>query len=155
MKEIVNRLHESRQIEKAKSILESNGFKVAKKDTTQRLDESALDQFWDLYDSNYQVGEKLEKIAADLGIDFDSEPTEEEAKQILSAYRGEGNTTTPDTADEVISGILDAIEDSSDLAGIVSRVETFEEAGLMTNNKGFVVKTKQGRTYQFSLLGSF
>lgn len=39
MKEIVNRLHENRQIELAKSILESKGYKVTKK-STKKLNES-------------------------------------------------------------------------------------------------------------------
>lgn len=41
MKEIVERLHENRQVELAKNILESNGYKVTKKNTTRRLKESS------------------------------------------------------------------------------------------------------------------
>lgn len=37
MKEIVNRLTENRQIETAKSILESNGYKVSKKSRIERI----------------------------------------------------------------------------------------------------------------------
>ena len=40
MREIINKLRENRQVELAKSILESNGYKVSKK--SKRLKESAI-----------------------------------------------------------------------------------------------------------------
>ena len=51
MKEIVNRLHENRQIQLAKEILESNGYNVSK--NSKRLKESTVTDFIDsdtLYD---------------------------------------------------------------------------------------------------------
>lgn len=146
MKEIVNRLHEAKQVKLAKSILKSNGYKV-----NMKINESALDKFWDLYDSSDAVSDALEKIADDLGIDPDVAPTEEEAQQILDAYEDQGGYSKAITAEGIIDDIMYAIEDLPS----VKRVSSFEDEGLMTKNKGFVVTDKNGKEYQFSLLGSF
>lgn len=144
MKEIVERLKEQRDVERARMILESAGYEVS-----GSINESALEEFWKLYDRDEVTGRELERIASTLGIETDGEPTEEEAKRILAAYKGEGHNTL--NKEEMIERIISAC---SEIPGI-SEVQSFEEAGLMTRNKGFVVKTSNGEELQFSLLGSF
>jgi hypothetical protein len=41
-----------------------------------------------------------------------------------------------------------------DAAPEVARVQTFEEAGLLTSNRGVVVRTRDGGTYQVSIVRS-
>lgn len=130
-------------IMKSKKLLESKGYKISK------INESAVDEFWSLYDSSREVAAQLEDIADELGISNEEEPTESEAKRILSAYKGEGNSTI--SAEELIESIMDFCE----RAPGVSDVSTFEDAGLLTRNKGFVVTTEEGRKFHFSLLGSY
>ena len=36
----------------------------------------------------------------------------------------------------------------------ISRVQTFEEAGLLTRNRGVVVRTADGSTFQISIVQS-
>ena len=36
----------------------------------------------------------------------------------------------------------------------VRRVQTFEEAGLLTNNRGIVVRTEDGSTFQITIVQS-
>lgn len=86
MEEIVNRLHENRQIELAKEILESNGYKVIKE--SKRISESSIEK--STYDkvnhvhpeygiSNWEsVGDKVSELlgepAKDIGIITGSYP---------------------------------------------------------------------------------
>jgi len=41
-----------------------------------------------------------------------------------------------------------------DAAPEVSRVQTFEETGLLTNNRGLVVRTRDGREFQITIVQS-
>jgi hypothetical protein len=41
-----------------------------------------------------------------------------------------------------------------DAAPEVARVQTFEEAGLLTNNRGVVVRTTDGREFQVNVIQS-
>lgn len=145
MKEIVSRLTENRQIQLSKEILESSGYEVSKK-----LDESALDKFWDLYDSDNAVADALEEIAGELGISDEAEISERDAQRILDVYSGDHSLEVINS-DKLISEIMYAIEDLP----IIKNVKTFEDAEVLTRNKGFVVTDRNGNEYQFSLLGSF
>lgn len=115
-------------------------------------------EFWTLHeDGGYEEGVKLEEIISDLGWDNDFFPeeglptaTDEQYEEVLRIYREQGGNTTVYTEDKVLSEVIAAVSDCMDDV----RVESFEEAGLMTNNKGFVVYAG-GESYQFELLGSF
>ena len=41
-----------------------------------------------------------------------------------------------------------------DAAPEVRRVQTFEEAGLLTNNRGVVIRTRDGHEYQINVVQS-
>jgi hypothetical protein len=41
-----------------------------------------------------------------------------------------------------------------DAAPEIRRVQTFEEAGLLTNNRGVVVRTRDGREFQINVIQS-
>lgn len=41
-----------------------------------------------------------------------------------------------------------------DVAPEIGRVQTFEEAGLLTDNRGVVVRTRDGREFQVSIVQS-
>ena len=41
-----------------------------------------------------------------------------------------------------------------DAAPEVRRVQTFEEAGLLTNNRGLVVRTRDGREFEITIVQS-
>ena len=82
MKEIVNKLHDNRQIELAKRILESNGYRVTK--GSKELQDSMIPvpedigRFRDLTDYNYSeeeieyYKEEFEDAAAALGTTIDN-----------------------------------------------------------------------------------
>lgn len=81
MNSIVRRLQEKRQVEIAKEILESNGYKL------KSLKESAVDKFWDLYDSDHTNQSRLEGIMNKLGIPQEEEGlSEEDASRILKSF---------------------------------------------------------------------
>ena len=110
--------------------------------------------FWDLHESGYEVGTKLESIINDLGYfeDFfpdegDPTATDDQYEEVLDVYRGKGGRTESYSEDDVLEKVMDACYDLGD-------VRSFEDAGLLTNNKGFVL-TINGQQYQFELLGSF
>ena len=110
--------------------------------------------FWDLHESGYEVGTKLEGIINDLGYyeDFfpeegDPTATDDQYEEVLDIYRGKGGSIDTYSEDDVLEKVMDACYDLGD-------VRSFEDAGLLTNNKGFVL-TINGQQYQFELLGSF
>lgn len=115
-------------------------------------------EFWTLHeDGGYEEGVKLEQIISDLGWDEDFFPeegeptaTDEQYDEVLRIYREQGGNTTVYTDESVLSDVMEAVSRYMDDV----RVESFEEAGMMTNNKGFVVYAG-GESYQFELLGSF
>lgn len=115
-------------------------------------------EFWTLHeDGGYEEGVKLEQIISDLGWDADFFPeegeptaTDDQYDEVLRIYREQGGNTTVYTDESVLSDVMEAVSRYMDDV----RVESFEEAGLMTNNKGFVVYAG-GESYQFELLGSF
>jgi len=47
-----------------------------------------------------------------------------------------------------IETILYEMLQDEDAAPKVRRVQTFEEAGLLTNNRGLVVRTRDGREFE-------
>ena len=125
----------------------------------KRIVASSKDEFQDLYDSSREAGLKLEDIIADLGYyedDFfveeeDEEPTatEEQYKSVLDAYYGEGGDRHY-SAEDVLEAVIDAINSEIPEA----YVRTFEDAGLLTMNKGFVISMGDAE-YQFEMNGTY
>lgn len=112
MEEITERLHEKRQIEKAKSILESAGYKVEKsiKEATELRSFTKVD--WYGWGGVSRFGDGSEPLIADgefatLIIGGDDET---EGGAILSISYGDGEN--PHEAHKVYDSKEDAVEDS-------------------------------------------
>lgn len=123
---------------------------------------SISDKFWDLHESGYDTGIALEEIIKNLGYTDDFFPddpdneepaaTDEQYAEVLRIYEEDGNSTSvPMSEEELVSEIIRAV---SRIDGI-SYVESFDEAGMMTKNYGFVVHDESGNDFQFELLGSW
>lgn len=108
MKEIVNRLHETRQVELAKQIMEAAGYKVTKTTNESGDIESRLrskmgkkvtgigyygtelaNEFFELQDTD----PRIEEIVSELGLegeiwpeDEEQEPSDEVYMKVLLAY---------------------------------------------------------------------
>ena len=53
-----------------------------------------------------------------------------------------------------IETLLYEMLQDEDAAPEVRRVQTFEEAGLLTNNRGLVVRTRDGREFEITIVQS-
>ena len=69
---------------------------------------------------------------------------------MLSIYREQGGNTDVYSEEDIISEIMDAVQEH--VSG--ARVRSFEDVGMMTRNLGFVVYVGD-KEYQFELLGSW
>ena len=50
--------------------------------------------------------------------------------------------------------LLHEMLQDEDAAPEIARVQTFEEAGLLTGNRGVVVRTREGREFQVTIVQS-
>lgn len=116
-------------------------------------------EFWTLHEEGgYDEGVKLEHIISDLGWNDDFFPedgsaptaTDEQYDEVLRIYREHGGHTTAYNDEKLLYEVMNAVYQYIDGA----RVQSFEDAGMLTNNKGFVIEVN-GKEYQFELLGSF
>lgn len=114
------------------------------------------EEFWNLYDGGYNIGMKLQHIIEELGYDDDFFPDEgdptaddDQYAEVLDKYYGRGGEKH--MSDEAI---LETVMDAVIKADGVSNVRSFEDAGMLTNNKGFIA-TIGGKECQFEWLGSY
>ena len=113
------------------------------------------DEFWNLYD-NGEDWEKLEEIISELGYDKDffvegnEQPTATEAqyKEVLDMYKENGGHAVYNDQ-QVLDMVIDACYNIDGAS-----VSSFEDAGVMTRNKGFVLRIGD-KSYQFEMLGTY
>lgn len=121
MKEIIDRLHERRQIEQAKSILEAAGYTVTNEssDRVQGIADygtKTADEF-----SKIQMNDpRIEELVSELGLedviwpeDENQEVPDEAYKKVLRAYHAEKSQSTNEAVKEDKSE--EAIDDSGSI----------------------------------------
>ncbi len=86
----------------------------------------------------------------DAEMDGIAEPpeTEAEMEEVLSNLFGALTYASVDGDGEL--SVSDAEEAMAGLAGC--RVQTFEEAMILTSNRGLVLRTRNGRTFQIQVV---
>jgi len=108
-------------------------------------------KFWDLYDRDYETGMALEGIMDenDISITIHDDGTFElapdEYELVVRAFNAKPNHPCSD--DEILAKMEELLSKEFE-------VTSFEDAGLLTLNKGLIL-TKGGKEYQFELLGSY
>jgi len=67
--------------------------------------------------------------------------------------RAMGQLSEVDSADDLADATQNALEDLEDELGIKS-IRTYQEAGVLTRDAGFVVRTRNGSEYQVTVVKS-
>lgn len=149
----------------------SKPTKVVKEATKQRLNEDAASRIADMYDDDVdRMEDTIERFMSRVGkseqwespyytnMNVDeslrellSEDEMEELLDMSMSATGLGGRTGGGARSATNEAVLENV--ISILAEEYNEVLTFEEAGLLTRNKGFVIKLGS-KTFQFSLLGS-
>lgn len=142
------------------------------KEAKQRLNEDTASRIADMYDNDVsRVDDTIERFMSRLGkseqwgspqlakMDVDeglrellSEDEMEELYDTILSATGlggrHGGGAKEATNESVLENVISILSDEYE------SIQSFEDAGIMTKNKGFVIKLGS-KTFQFSLLGSF
>jgi len=114
---------------------------------------TALDKYWAVYDNmNWDDAAAWDDLVNKQYPGFaDRDMTEEIAQWALDhldSIVDDDQSTEIDESD-IVQEVMDT------LAKDGYRVESYESAGVLTNNDGFVIKGSGGKSFYFSLLGSY
>jgi phage repressor protein C with HTH and peptisase S24 domain len=80
-------------------------------------------------------------------IKENEEPLETKEEEVTSEEEPLTEEDLDNTEESLVQDIKEFLEDAF-------TVETFEEAGVMTNNKGLVVSTASGKQFQLNIVRS-
>lgn len=80
-------------------------------------------------------------------IKENEEPVEIDQEEVISEEEPLKEEDLDNTEESLVQDIKEFLEDAF-------TVETFEEAGVMTNNKGLVITTASGKQFQLNVVRS-